>query len=97
MIKTFGSGWEQEIPNVLKSDMGSLTQEESSSGSGGARKQPKNLQQRVISSGLDSISGADSESIVLLFKGSKLIAHIQCGVVLTLIGSNNRSGGLPRG
>ena len=78
MIKTFGSGWADEIPNVLKSDMSSLTQEENSSGSGDASRKPQNLQQRVISSGLESISGADSESIILLFKGSKSVAHIQC-------------------
>ena len=49
LIRTFGgSGWEDEIPSILKKDMKSLT-----TGKGDS-SQPLNLQQRVIQSGLDS-------------------------------------------
>ena len=61
LIKTVGSGWEDEIPSILKSDMGNLT--EASQGSG------LSMSQRIIKSGLDSITGPDAENIVTLFEG----------------------------
>jgi hypothetical protein len=77
LIKTFGGGWEvtlerlsivlaeryvqEEVPAILKSDMRSLT--DAARGDAPAM----NLQQRVISSGLNSIKGPDAESIVMLF------------------------------
>jgi hypothetical protein len=44
MIKTFGSGWEEEVPTILKSDRSSLT--DAAQGA-----QPMNLHARVIKSG----------------------------------------------
>ena len=63
LIRTFGGGWEDEIPSILKKDMKSLNT------SKGDASQPLNLQQRVIQSGLDSLVGADAADIVVLFKG----------------------------
>ena len=62
LIRTYGSGWEDEIPSILKKDMKSLT-----TGKGDS-SQPLNLQQRVIQSGLDSLEGMDAADIVSLFK-----------------------------
>ena len=62
LIRTYGSGWEEEIPSILKKDMKSLT-----TGKGDS-SQPLNLQQRVIQSGLDSLEGDDAADIVILFK-----------------------------
>ena len=62
LIRTFGTGWEEEIPSVLKKDMKSLTTGK------GEDSQPLNLQQRVIQSGLDSLEGEDAADIVTLFK-----------------------------
>ena len=71
LIRTFGgSGWEEEIPSILKKDMKSLAGKGDSS-------QPLNLQQRVIQSGLDSLEGEDAESIVALFKGMAVFAEDQ--------------------
>ena len=68
LIRTYGeSGWEDEIPAILKNDMKSLMVGQGADGS-----QPLNLQQRVIQSGLDSLEGSvaieDAADIVLLFK-----------------------------
>ena len=41
----------------------------------GDSSQPLNLQQRVIQSGLDSLTGVDAESIELLFKGMAVFAE----------------------
>ena len=71
LIRTFGDGWEEEIPSVLKKDMKSLT-----AGEGAANNQSLNLQQRVIQSGLDSLAGADAENIVLLFKVQSVLLCI---------------------
>ena len=71
LIRTFGSGWEEEIPSILKKDMKSLT-----TGKGGS-SQPLNLQQRVIQSGLDSLEGDDAADIVILFKGMAVFAEDQ--------------------
>ena len=65
LIRTFGDGWEDEIPSILKKDMKSLTTGE---GTDNAKHQSLNLQQRVIQSGLDSLAGADASDIVVLFK-----------------------------
>ena len=72
-IKTFGEGWEEEVPAILRSDMRNLT--DTAQGDAG----PMNLQQRVIQSGLDSIQGPDAPSIVLLFKASAIFAE-DCSV-----------------
>ena len=75
LIRTYGGpGWEDEIPSILKKDMKSLTAGE---GGGGSDHTSLNLQQRVIQSGLDSLAGADAESIVLLFKGMAVFAEDQ--------------------
>ena len=72
LIRTFGgSGWEEEIPSILKKDMKSLV-----TGKGDS-SQPLNLQQRVIQSGLDSLEGEDAADIVTLFKGMAVFAEDQ--------------------
>ena len=72
-IKTFGEGWEEEVPAILRSDMRNLT--DTAQGDAG----PMNLQQRVIQSGLDSIQGPDAPSIVMLFMASAIFAE-DCSV-----------------
>ena len=72
-IKTFGEGWEEEVPAILRSDMGNLT--DTVQGDAG----PMNLQQRVIQSGLDSIQGPDAPSIVQLFNACSIFAE-DCSV-----------------
>ena len=54
MIKTFGSGWEEEVPAILKSDMSSLTDAQGA--------QPMNLHARVIKSGSTLASFTDNQS-----------------------------------
>ena len=71
LIRTFGDGWEEEIPSILKKDMKSLTAGD------GDTSQSLNLQQRVIQSGLDSLGGTDAADIVLLFKGMAVFAEDQ--------------------
>ena len=71
LIRTFGEGWEDEIPSVLKKDMRSLTTGK------GDTSQPLNLQQRVIQSGLDSLEGEDAGDIVTLFKSMAVFAEDQ--------------------
>ena len=72
-MRTYGgSGWEEEIPQILKKDMKSLA-----SGEGAEGGESLNLQQRVIQSGLDSLAGSEAESIVLLFKGMAVFAEDQ--------------------
>ena len=66
LIRTFGSGWEDEIPSILKKDMKSLTLGE---GADNSEQQSLNMQQRVIQSGLESLGGAHAHDIVALFKG----------------------------
>ena len=67
LIRTYGgSGWEEEIPSILKKDMKSLTMGE---GADSSDRQSLNLQQRVIQSGLDALAGVDAADIVSLFKG----------------------------
>ena len=74
LIRTYdGPGWEEEIPLILKKDMKSLMEGEHT----GDGVQALNLQQRVIQSGLDSLNGADAESIVTLFKGMAVFAEDQ--------------------
>jgi hypothetical protein len=71
LIRTFGAGWETEVPSILRTDMGSLTE----AGSGSSKEHtPLNLQQRVIQSGLDSISGTDAEGVVSLFKAMAVVS-----------------------
>ena len=74
LIRTYGSGWQEEIPSILKKDMKSLTAGE---GVGSGEHQSLNLQQRVIQSGLDSLAGADAADIVALFKGMAVFAEDQ--------------------
>ena len=71
LIRTFGDGWEDEIPSILRKDMKSLA-----TGKGDS-SQPLNLQQRVIQSGLDSLEGKDAADIVSLFKGMAVFAEDQ--------------------
>ena len=71
LIRTYGSGWEDEIPSILKKDMKSLA-----TGKGDS-SQPLNLQQRVIQSGLDSLEGEDAADIVTLFKAMAVFAEDQ--------------------
>ena len=78
LIRTYGSGWEEEIPSILKKDMKSLT-----TGKGDS-SQPLNLQQRVIQSGLDSLEGEDAANIVVLFKGMAVFAEDQIVPVAVL-------------
>ena len=48
LIRTFGVGWEQEVPSILRTDMRSLTE----GGTGSSKDNtPLNLQTRVIQSG----------------------------------------------
>jgi hypothetical protein len=49
LIRTFGDGWEQEVPALLRTDMRSLA--ENSTSSTDSSHRPLNLQQRVIQSG----------------------------------------------
>ena len=77
LIRQYGSGWEEEIPSVLKKDMKSLSAGEGADNGG---TQSLNLQQRVIQSGLDSLAGSDAESIVLLFKGMAVFA-VHYGII----------------
>jgi hypothetical protein len=73
LIRTFGAGWEQEAPAILRTDMRSLTE----TGSASSKEHtPLNLQQRVIQSGLDSISGPDAEGVVSLFKAMAVVRVI---------------------
>ena len=75
LIHTFGNGWEKEVPDILRGDMKSLT--ENTSGASGEQNQPLNLQQRVISSGLESISGSDAPKIVSLFQGLAVFEEVR--------------------
>ena len=49
LIRTFGVGWEQEVPPILRKDMRSLTEAGSASSN---EHTPLNLQARVIQSGV---------------------------------------------
>jgi hypothetical protein len=64
LIRTYGPEWKEEVPSLLRTDMKSLTQ-------GGET----NLQERVIQSGLDAITGEDAPSIVTLFKSMAIYAE----------------------
>jgi hypothetical protein len=75
LIRTFGNGWEQEVPDILRGDMKSLA--ENTSGASGEQNQPLNLQQRVIQSSLDSISGSDAPKIILLFQGLAVFEEVR--------------------
>jgi hypothetical protein len=75
LIRTFGNEWEQEVPGILKGDMKSLA--ENAVGASGKQNQPLNLQQRVISSSLDSISGSDAPKIVSLFQGLAVFEEVR--------------------
>jgi hypothetical protein len=74
LIRTFGSGWESEVPGILKGDMKSLA--EDAHGTSG-EQQPLNLQQRVIQSSLDSISDSDAPKIVSLFQGLAVFEEVR--------------------
>ena len=74
LIRTFGNGWEAEVPGILRGDMKSLA--ENARGASG-EQQPLNLQQRVIQSGLDSISGSDAPNIVSLFQGMAVFEEVR--------------------
>ena len=73
--------WMDELPNLLKTEgMKSLTQADGSNASSSGM----NLQQRVIQSGLDSLSGGEAESIVTLFKSMAVFAEDQVVPVAVL-------------
>jgi hypothetical protein len=74
LICTFGNGWEQEVPGILRGDMKSLAV---NARDASGEQQPLNLQQRVISSGLESISGSDAPKIVLLFQGLAVFEEVR--------------------
>ena len=73
LIRTFGNGWEKEVLGILRCDMKSLAV--NARDASGA--QPLNLQQRVISSGLESISGSDAPKIVSLFQGLAVFEEVR--------------------
>ena len=75
LIRTFGNGWEQEVPEILRGDMKSLA--ENTRSASGEQNQPLNLQQRVISSSLESISGSDAPKIVSLFQGLAVFEEVR--------------------
>jgi hypothetical protein len=63
LIRTFGAGWESEVPSILRTDMRSLTE----TGNGSSNEHmPLNLQQRVIQSGV-CICGDSSLFVISLF------------------------------
>jgi hypothetical protein len=66
LIRNYGDEWADEVPTLLKTDMKSLTQGEE-----------RNLQEHIIQSGLDSITGADAPSIITLFKSMAIYAEDQ--------------------
>ena len=74
LIRSFGEGWEEEVPQILKKDMKSLSQGE---GGASSEHQSLNLQHRVIQSGLDSLAGSEAEGVELLFKGMAVFAEDQ--------------------
>ena len=61
--------WQDELLDILKKDMKSLTIRTS----GDALTHGMNAQQRIIQSGLDSISGDDAEKVLQL---QRLILHV---------------------
>jgi hypothetical protein len=88
MIRTFGTGWEQEVPAILRTDMQSLTE----GGSGSSKdNMPLNLQQRVIQSGLciccDALLVAD-QLLLLCRLGFDFGCRCKrCGVFVQIDGS----------
>ena len=81
LIRTFGDGWEEEVPNIIRTDMGAwselmpVVESQFWFVSGSLMEGDKTsangkmtMQQRVIQSGLDSIKGRDAAKIVRLFK-----------------------------
>ena len=62
LIRTYGSQWQEEVPSLLRSDEWKKGGE-------------SNLQERVIQSGLDAITGTDASSIVTLFKAMAVYAE----------------------
>ena len=73
---------QEELPAILRTDMGSLTQDH---GGDDYESEPMSMQQRVIQSGLDSINGRDAPMIVALFKAMAVFAEDQ---VVTLLIAN---------
>ena len=69
-----------KVPALIKKDMKSLTESEGTDAAQGL-----NLQQRVIQSGLDSITGDDAEHVVILFKAMAIFAEDQV-VTIPVIG-----------
>ena len=62
LIRTYGSEWQEEVPSLLRSDEWKKGGE-------------SNLQERVIQSGLDAITGADAPRIISLFKALAIYAE----------------------
>ena len=62
LIRTYGSNWQEEVPSLLRSDEWKKGGE-------------SNLQERVIKSGLDAITGVDAPRIISLFKALAIYAE----------------------
>ena len=62
LIRTYGSNWQEEVPSLLRSDEWKKGGE-------------SNLQERVIQSGLDAITGVDAPRIISLFKALAIYAE----------------------
>jgi len=79
LIRTFGSGWEIEIPATLRTDMRSLTE---AAGGGSKDHTPLNLQQRVIQSGVcsDGDSWVVSDLVLLLLCRLGFYFGCRCGM-----------------
>jgi hypothetical protein len=66
LIKSFDNDeWQHDIPMLLKTDMGALTQ-----GDGGAT-----MSDRIIQTSLDSLVGFDAEKIKALFQKMAVFAE----------------------
>jgi hypothetical protein len=60
LILSYDGDWQEEVPQILRTDMSSLT--DTQQGGGGA---PMNVHARVIQSGIDSIADKDARQVRL--------------------------------
>jgi hypothetical protein len=72
LIRSFGDSWPDEVPILLKTDMASLTQE------GGSLT----MMERIIQTGLDSLTGPDAPHIISLFKSMAVVCAMSGFVIL---------------
>jgi hypothetical protein len=61
MIKRWGAGWQQDVPAVLQSDLKSLAEQDAAGG--------LTIQERIVASGLESITGPDAKKTHTFFRG----------------------------